>query len=152
MISLEILDYIATSIKNNVRQLEGIVHLLAATSRVQNRIIDMELAKKVTSDFLGTQYRKLSPSTITAAVAEFFSIPPARLRGKLRKREILVPRQISMYLIRDLTDASLSEIGSFFDGRDHSTVLNSIERINHLCEEDSSLKRKISELKKKLTD
>jgi chromosomal replication initiator protein len=152
MIPLDVLDFIATSIKNNVRQLEGIVHLLAATSRVQGRSIDMDIAKKVINDFLGTQYRKLSPSTITAAVADFFSLPPARLRGKLRKREVLVPRQVSMYLIRELTDTSLSDIGSFFDGRDHSTVLNSIERIKRLCEEDPALKRKISELKKKLTD
>jgi chromosomal replication initiator protein len=152
VIPLEVLDFIASSIRNNVRQLEGIVHLLAATSRVQGRSIDMDLAKKVINDFLGTQYRKLSPSTITAAVAEYFSMPPARLRGKLRKREILVPRQVSMYLIRELTDTSLSEIGAFFDGRDHSTVLNSIERINLLCEEDASLKRKVAEIRKKLTE
>jgi chromosomal replication initiator protein len=152
VISREVLDYIASSIKNNVRQLEGIVHLLAATSRVQNRIIDMDLARHVVSDFLGTQYRRLSPATITAAVADFFSIPPAQLKGKLRKREILVPRQISMFLIRELTDISLSDIGGFFDGRDHSTVLNSIERVNRLCEEDASLKRKVAELKKKLTE
>jgi chromosomal replication initiator protein len=152
MIPLEILDYIASTIKNNVRQLEGIVHLLAATSRVQNRSIDMDLAKKVTSDFLGTQYRRLSPASITAVVAEQFSVSPARLRGKLRKREVLVPRQVSMYLIRELTDASLSDIGGFFDGRDHSTVLNSIERIKRLFEEDAALKRKVAEIRKKLTE
>ena len=151
VMSHEVLEYIASSIKNNVRQLEGMVHLLAATSRVQSRNIDLDLTKKVVSDFLGTQYRKLSPASITAAVADLFSIPPAQLKGKLRKREILVPRQISMYLIRELTDLSLADIGSFFDGRDHSTVLNSIERINRLCEDDVSLKRKVSELKKKLT-
>lgn len=148
----DVLDYIASSIKNNVRQLEGIVHLMAATSRIQNNPIDMELTKKVISDYLGTQFKRLTPLSIISHVSEYFSISPSQLKGKLRKREVLIPRQISMYLIRELTDSSLAEIGSFFDGRDHSTVLNSIERINQLCKEEPSLKRKLNEIKNRLTN
>ncbi len=148
----DVLDYIASSIKNNVRQLEGIVHLMAATSRIQNNPVEMELAKKVISDYLGTQFKRLTPASIISQVSEYFSVSPSQLKGKLRKREVLIPRQISMYLIRELTDTSLAEIGGYFDGRDHSTVLNSIERINRLCEEEPSLKRKLSEIKNRLTN
>ncbi len=147
----QVLSYIANTIKSNVRQLEGAIHRLAATSRLTGSPVDMEMAERVVSDYLGNRKRSLTAGTITSAVAEEFSISPSQLKGKARKREILVPRQIAMYLMRDLTSSSLSSIGEFFSGRDHSTVLNAIDRVEYLCDSDSALRRRVDELKNRLT-
>jgi chromosomal replication initiator protein len=146
-----VLDFIASTIRNNVRQLEGAVHRLAASSRINGTPIDLALAKRVLSDALGSMSQKLSPGVITAAVAEVFSVAPSQLRGKQRRRDILVPRQVAMLLIRELTETSLVEIGRFFSGRDHSTVLNSIDRIKQLSSEDATLKRRVQELRSRLS-
>ncbi len=147
----EVLQYIATSIRSNVRQLEGAVHRLTATSRLKRLPIDLELARSVLADTLGASVRAPSLGQIAAAVAESFGISPAQLRGQHRRREILVPRQAAMLLMRELTNTPLSEIGDFFSGRDHSTVLNSIERIGKLSADDPALKRRIAEIRSKFT-
>ncbi len=149
-IDREVLDFIAASITKNVRQLSGVVHRLAAISRLTGSRIDMELAEKEIKSTLGTISRRLTPGAITSAVAEEFNISPSQLRGKHRKRNILIPRQVAMTLLRELTSMSLKEIGAFFSGRDHSTVLNSIERIEELRESDRDLDRKIEDIKRKL--
>ena len=149
-VSQEVLDYIASSIRKNVRQLSGVIHRLAAISRLTGCNIDMNMAQKEIKSTLGTISRRLTPGTITSAVAEVFDISPGQLKGKQRKRNILVPRQVAISLIRELTSMSLKDIGAFFSGRDHSTVLNSIERIQELRESDHELDRKIEEIKRKL--
>jgi chromosomal replication initiator protein len=149
-VSQEVLDYIASSIRKNVRQLSGVIHRLAAISRLTGCDIDMNMAQKEIKSTLGTISRRLTPGTITSAVAEVFDISPGQLKGKQRKRNILVPRQVAISLIRELTSMSLKDIGAFFSGRDHSTVLNSIERIQELRESDHELDRKIEEIKRKL--
>jgi chromosomal replication initiator protein len=147
----EVLSYIASTIKSNVRQLEGAIHRLAATCRLTGSPVDMEMAERVVSEYLGNRKRALNPGSITSAVAEEFSVSPTQLKGKGRKREILVPRQIAMYLIRELTSSSLASIGEFFSGRDHSTVLNAINRVEYLCDSDSALRRRVEELRNRLT-
>ncbi len=106
----KVVFYIAETIKSNVRQLEGVVNLLAATLRIQNRELNLENVKLIVSDYLGASARRLNPSTITSAVAASFEINPEFLKGKKRKREILIPRQVAMYLIRDLTDLPLRRL------------------------------------------
>ena len=146
----EVLDFIASSIRKNVRQLSGVIHRLAAMSRLTGCDIDMNLAQKEIRSSLGTITRRLSPGNITSIVAEFFDVSPTQLKGKQRKKNILVPRQVSMSLIRELTSLPLKDIGLFFSGRDHSTVLNSIDRIEQLREKDPELDRKITEIKRRL--
>lgn len=143
----EVLQYIASSIKSNVRQLEGAVHRLTATSRLRRIPIDMELAKSTLADTLGSSAASPTAGQIAAAVAEAFGISPAQLRGQHRRRDVLVPRQVAMFLMRELTRMPLVEIGQFFSGRDHSTVLNAIERIRTLSSDDPVLKRRIQELR-----
>ena len=111
----------------------------------------MDLAQREIRASLGSITRRLTPGNITSAVAENFNVSPGQLKGKQRKRSILVPRQVAMSLIRELTSMSLKEIGSFFSGRDHSTVLNSIDRIDELKKQDPELERTITELRRKLT-
>ncbi len=149
-VSQEVLDFIASSIRKNVRQLSGVIHRLAAISRLTGCKIDMNMAQKEIKSTLGTISRRLTPGTITSAVAEAFDISPSQLKGKQRKRNILIPRQVAISLLRELTSMSLKEIGAFFSGRDHSTVLNSIERIDELRENDPELNRTIEEIKRKL--
>ncbi|MFA6619428.1 MAG: helix-turn-helix domain-containing protein, partial [Candidatus Neomarinimicrobiota bacterium] len=93
--------------------------------------------------------KRLNPSSITTVTADVFGINKDALKGKKRKREVLIPRQVSMYLIRDLTDLPLEEIGDFFD-RDHSTVVNAIKRIKSLMEQDTAFKRQVEEIKRSL--
>ncbi len=145
----DIIFYLAETVKSNVRQLEGAVNLIAANIRIQNIDLTLENVRSITTEYLGASSRRLNPASITSSVAEFFGVNPNTLKGKQRKREILVPRQISMYLMRDLTTLSLEEIGSFF-GRDHSTVLNAIKRINSMMGNDAFFKRKIIDLRESL--
>ncbi len=133
-----------------MRQLSGVIHRLAAMSRLTGCMVDMNLAQKEIRSSLGTITRRLTAGNIASTVAESFDVSPSQLKGKQRKRSVLIPRQVSMSLIRELTSLSLNEIGSFFSGRDHSTVLNSINRIKELKENDPELERKIEEIKRKL--
>lgn len=149
-VSQDVLDFIASSIRKNVRQLSGVIHRLAAMSRLTGCSIDMDLAQKEIRSSLGTITRRLTPGNITSIVAESFDVSPSQLKGRQRKHSVLIPRQVSMSLIRELTSMSLTEIGSFFSGRDHSTVLNSIDRIAELKEKTPDLERKIDEIRRKL--
>ncbi|MEN8207649.1 MAG: chromosomal replication initiator protein DnaA [Candidatus Fermentibacteria bacterium] len=149
-VSLDVLDFIASSIRKNVRQLSGVIHRLAAMSRLTGCSVDMDLAQKEIQSSLGTITRRLTPGNIAAVVAESFDVSPSQLKGRQQKHTVLIPRQISMSLIRELTSMSLKDIGAFFAGRDHSTVLNSIDRIKELKESDPELNRKIEEIRSKL--
>ncbi len=145
----DIVFYLAETVKANVRQLQGAVHLLAANIRIQNMDLSLENVRSIITEYLGASSRRMNPATITSAVGDFFGVNPNALKGKLRKREILIPRQVSMFLIREKTNLSLEEIGAFF-GRDHSTVLNAIKRVNGMILADSYFKRKILDIKESL--
>lgn len=147
----KIIDLIADSVTANVRQLEGIVNILAANMRIQNIIPSVENVKSIVKEYLGSASRRLNPSAITSFTADSFSVNPEALKGKKRKREILIPRQVAMFLIRDLTDLPLEEVGEFF-GRDHSTVVNAIKRVKSMMEQDSSFKRKVEDIKRSLNN
>ncbi|MCD4707791.1 MAG: chromosomal replication initiator protein DnaA [Candidatus Sabulitectum sp.] len=145
----DVVFYLAETVKSNVRQLEGAVNLLAANIRIQNFVPTIDNVRSIITEYLGSSSRRLNPSSITSIVGEYFGINPNALKGKKRKREILIPRQVSMFLLRDLTNLSLEEIGDFFD-RDHSTVLNAIKRVNCMISEDSFFKRKILDIRESL--
>ncbi len=144
-----IVDYIAENITSNVRQLEGVVNILAANMRIQNIQPTIENVKTLVKEFLGSASRRLNPASITSVTADVFGVNKEALKGKKRKREILVPRQVAMFLIRDMTNLPLEEIGDYF-GRDHSTVVNSIKRVKILMDQDVSFKRQVEEVKRSL--
>ncbi len=148
-LNYDIIYYLAETVKSNVRQLEGVVNILAANIRIQNMEMSLENVQSIITEYLGAFSKRLNPSLITKTVGEYFNVNPTALKGKQRKREILIPRQIAMYLLRDLTKLSLDEIGAYF-GRDHSTVLNAIKRVKTLMQKDSIFKNKITDLKHKL--
>lgn len=148
-IDSSVVDYIAENVTSNVRQLEGVVNIIAANMRIQNIAPSIENVRVLVKDFLGSASRRLNPASITSVTAEIFGVNKDALKGKKRKREILIPRQVAMYLIRELTDLPLEEVGDFFS-RDHSTVVNAVKRVNVLLEQDPAFKRRVEEIKRSL--
>jgi chromosomal replication initiator protein len=144
-----VVDYIAESVTSNVRQLEGAVNIIAANMRIQNTTPSLENVRNLVKEFLGSASRRLNPASITAVTADVFGVNKEALKGKKRKREILVPRQVAMFLIREMTELPLEEIGDYFE-RDHSTVVNAIKRVNTLMEQDPSFSRQVEEVKRSL--
>lgn len=147
----EVFDFIAENITSNIRELEGALIRLFAHASLGNQEITLDFTKKVLSNL----YRKdkevnLTPEKIKNVVSTYFSLKPEDLESGKRSSDYVVPRQIAMYLIRDLTNTSLPQIGELFGGRDHSTVLYSIEKIKKELKKDENLKACIEEITKML--
>ena len=141
----DVLLFIAKQIRSNIRELEGALIRITAYSSLHNRPIDVELAAEALKDLLPIQNKKISIELIQKIVAEYFNLSLADMRSKKRTRSVAFPRQIAMYLSRELTESSLPKIGEEFGGRDHTTVIHAcdkiIESINQDPELDSEVKR-----------
>ncbi len=152
-ISTEIIEYIATNITSNIRELEGALIKLLAFSSLKGIDISLDLAKTVLKDIFINKKHDISIEEIQSEVCNYFNIPDDLLRGKSRKKEIAFARQIAMYLSKEMTRYSLKSIGLHFGGRDHTTVIHAIRTIDHLLKENTkndktteimeSLKKKI---------
>jgi chromosomal replication initiator protein len=150
-IPIDILSYIASLIKSNIRELEGALIKLIAFSSLHHCKITKDLAVEILKDYLSPQ--KTKPITIPAiqkVVAEYYGIQPEELKTKKRSKDRSFPRHVAIYLARQLTDNSLQKIGQDFGGRDHSTVLHAQEKITSLVQEDSVLQIVIKELEEKI--
>jgi chromosomal replication initiator protein len=147
----EILSIIATYIQSNIRELEGALNQVIAMARLADRPLTPELAEMALGNLLPRR-RELPPSEIIERVAHHFGLEVSQLKGRSRKRDIVRPRQIAMYLIREETGTSLPQIGDILDGRDHSTVLYGCERVAGLLEEDLSFRREVNALRQQLYD
>ena len=128
----EVAFLVAKKIRSNVRELEGALHRLVASSRFTHREIDLDLAKDTLQDLTLFQERKISIENIQKTVAEFYSIRVSDLKSKRRNRQIARPRQIAMALAKELTNLSLPDIGDSFGGRDHSTVIHACKKVDEL--------------------
>lgn len=138
--------FIATKTKSSVRELEGALTKLIAYSSVTGAEITLDMAKHVLKHLTGVSEQKISMEAVLRAVAERFSLQPSQLRQKTNARHIAYPRQIAMYLIKELTGASLPEIGRFFGGKHHTTVLHSVQKIERQRLKDPDLNRIIHTL------
>jgi chromosomal replication initiator protein len=138
--------YIATKTKSNVRELEGALIKLVAYSSITNSPITLQMAQQVLKYLISTGERRISMDSILRAVAEKFTMQPQQLKQKSNSRQIAYPRQIAMYLMKDLTQASLPEIGRVFGGKHHTTVLHSVQKIERLRQTDTDLNRLIHSL------
>jgi len=132
----EVVQYIATVVDTNNRELEGAVVRTLGYASLCDRPIDLDLAKEALGDLIGAPQRTLSIQDVTDAVLKQYSVRLSDLQGKRRSQSVTVPRQICMYLARKLTNRSLEEIGAFFGGRDHTTVLYGERKIHHLVDRD----------------
>lgn len=135
--------HIATKTKSNVRELEGALVKLMAYSSVSGEPITLSMAQQVLKHLIPSQERRVTMDSILRAVAERFNLQPAQLKQKTNAHSIAYPRQIAMYLIKDLTHASLPEIGRVFAGKHHTTVLHSVQKIEKQRQQDPDLNRLI---------
>ncbi len=153
-ISKDVLHYIATNIESNIRELEGALNKIIATSKLlNNKKIDLKLAQEALKDLISPSTPiKLDNEYIIQIVAEHFGISKSDITGKKKPKEIAVPRHIAVYLCRNMTDATYQEIGRSLSGRDHSTIINSINFINKALESnDREITDSIAIIKKKLS-
>lgn len=147
----EVLIFIAKKIESNIRELEGALIRVAAYSSLTNREINMELTQEALKDFFSnSKPRMITVDLIKRVISEYYSIRIEDFKSKKRTRAIAFPRQVAMYLTRELTDLSLPKIGEEFGGRDHTTVLHAYDKISAEIKTDESLKLAIDEIQKRL--
>src|SRR3989338_11478457 len=139
----EVLSYIATHMQKNVRELEGALNRVVAFNQVYNKIPDIKETKNILTSYLNTPYRKTSPQSILKAVADFYNISSNDLLKRSRKKEVVKPRQVAMFLLREETKLSFPEIGQKLGGRDHSTVIHACEKIRNESAVDEPLKQEL---------
>jgi chromosomal replication initiator protein len=142
----EVRIYIATKTKSNVRELEGALIKLIAYSSITNSPVTLPMAQQVLKYLISGGERRITMDSILRAVAEKFNMQPQQLKQKSNARQIAYPRQIAMYLMKDLTQASLPEIGRVFGGKHHTTVLHSVQKIERVRQTDTDLNRLIHSL------
>lgn len=135
--------YIATKTKSNVRELEGALVKLIACSSMTSSPITLDMARQVLKHVIHTTERRATMDGIIRAVADRFNLQPAQLKLKTNAHHISFPRQIAMYLSKELTQSSLPEIGRFFGGKHHTTVLHSIQKIEQQRQKDADLNKTI---------
>jgi chromosomal replication initiator protein len=145
-----VIEYLAHSVDTNVRELEGVIISLMAQASLNRKEIDMDLAKKTLQHIVQSVEKTVSVESIQQMVADHFGIQVSDLKDKSRKKEVVMPRQIAMYLTKEHTDLALKSIGYHFGGRDHSTVIHSIQTINDVIGTDKTVKEAIQELQKSL--
>ena len=146
----EILEYIASQISNNVRELEGALVSLLAQSTLNKKEITLDLVREMIDKLVKNTTRELSIDYIQKIVSDYFSIPIDIMHSKTRKREIVQARQIAMFFSKNLTKSSLATIGSQIGGKDHATVLHACKTVNNLVETDKRFRIYIEEIEKKL--
>ncbi len=151
LVSNEILEYIATNITSNIRELEGCLIKLLASVSLSSKEITFELAKKTVKEIATDRKTStLTIETITKVVCEHLGVAENKIRDKTRKKEIVLARQIAMYLAKDLTLSSLKTIGLHFGGRDHSTVIHACNSIEDYRGRDSSFQLIIDDIRNKV--
>ena len=149
----EVIKYIATNIKSNIRELEGALTKIVALSKLEtNKEITIELAEEALKDLISSSAaREITPEYIIQIVCDHFQITPLDIASQKRNRDIVLPRQIAMYLCRDMTAVPLQTIGKSLGGRDHTTVLHGADKISHEILKNDSLQNTIEILKKKIS-
>jgi chromosomal replication initiator protein len=145
----DVLELIARQVTSNIRELEGALMRVVAFASLNNVPFSRPVAAKALSNVFAPQEVKVEMADVLRAVAAQYNIPPEAIRGSGRVREVVTPRQVAMYLIRELTGHSLPEIGSFFL-RDHSTVMHAITRVNEQLGKDSEMTEAVAFLKRRL--
>jgi len=142
---------IARRMRSNVRDLEGALNSLIANARFSGRTIDLEYTQEILRDVLAVHDRLITIENIQKVVADYYQLRVADLLSRRRSRSIARPRQMAMYLAKELTEHSLPEIGNAFGGRDHTTVLHACRKIESLCESDGRLREEHARLTRELT-
>lgn len=144
------LQYIANSVNNNVRELEGALNKVVAHARLMKQDITLETTQLILRDVLRSSNRAVTVERIKQLVAEHCQVTMAELNSQRRLRSIARPRQLAMYLTKRFTSHSLPEIGRAFGGKDHTTVLHAVKRVEELCAQDDKLRKDVEELSRQI--
>jgi len=150
-ISEEVISFIATESKTNVRELIGVLNRVVTFSRIHKKILTISDCKNILKDVFN-QARIITVDKIQNTVANFFNIPLAEMLSQRRSRPLARPRQIAMYLAKKMTTRSLPEIGRRFANRDHTTVIHAVKTITRLSEKDDEMKKNIEQLRSLLLE
>ncbi|MBI4178674.1 chromosomal replication initiator protein DnaA [bacterium] len=146
----DIIEFIAENVRTNIRELEGCLIRVSAYSSIMKQEMTLDLAREFLRDAVTRRRSILTPDGITERVAGYFKIPVVDIKSKRRTQDIAAPRMIAMYLIRKFTDHSLESIGNSFGGRDHTTVMHAIEKIEHESRQNPSTMKTLDDLMKEL--
>lgn len=146
----EFLEYIAHNITSNIRELEGCLIKLLASASLSSKEIDFELVRKTVKEVSTNKQVNISIDFITKIVCEYFNVDENKVREKNRRKEVVLARQIAMYLSKLLTKSSLKTIGLHFGGRDHSTVIHAFNSIEEMIKTDDNIKEAVEFLKNKI--
>ncbi len=142
----DVITFIAQEIKSNIREMEGALIRVIAYSLLEEKPISLETTKVILKDMVTESTKIINVDAVQKIVAEFFNIPLSELRNKKRSKNIVFPRQVAMYLVRQLTNLSLPEIGEAFGGKDHTTVLHSWKKIDQDMKKNQNLKNTVESL------
>jgi chromosomal replication initiator protein len=143
----EVIHYLANTMKNNIRELEGSLVRLGAYSSLTGQIITLDMAKNVLRDLIGEKKKIVSIEDIQEVVGAKFHVKIGELKSRRRSKTLVHPRQIAMYLCRELTEASFPEIGRHFGGKDHTTIIHACRQIAKAKESDATLQTTLESLK-----
>lgn len=144
----EVIDFLARKIQSNIRELNGALTRVVAYAQLMRVPLTVEVAQSVLQDVL--QQTPLSPDEILQAVCDYYRISLEELKGRGRNKEIVIPRQMAMFLLRETTGASLPQIGQVLGGRDHTTVMYAVEKIAQEIEQDDQRRRELLAIKERL--
>jgi chromosomal replication initiator protein len=149
-LSPEVVEYLAYSIDTNVRELEGVLISLIAQASLNKKEIDLELAKQALHSIVQNIEVEVNADYVQKFVSDFFDVSVELLKAKTRKREIVVARQVGMYLTKEFTNMSLKSIGYHYGGRDHTTVIHAISTVNDMMDTDQKFYAMMQDLLKKV--
>ncbi len=149
-IPTEVAEYLAYSVDTNLRDMEGVLNSLMFHATLLKKNIDLELAKEVLKNIIKEIQSDVSVDFIQKTVSEYFKVDLESLKSKIKKREIVIPRQVAMYFCKRYTQLTLALIGNNFGGRDHSTVIHALGSVEDMMKTDANFKSSVEELGKKL--
>ncbi|MHC9061928.1 chromosomal replication initiator protein DnaA [Nitrospira sp. CMX1] len=146
----DVIQFLSTTMKSNIRELEGSLVRLGAYASLTGQVISLDLAKNVLRDIIGDKKKVVAMDDIQEAVCAQFHVKLAELKSRRRSKTLVHPRQIAMYLCRELTDASYPEIGRQFGGKDHTTIIHACRQVAKAKEADTGLQTTIESLKEQI--
>jgi chromosomal replication initiator protein len=146
----DVIQFLATTLKSNIRELEGSLVRLGAYASLTGQTITLEMAKSVLRDLIGTKKKIVSMDDIQETVGARFHVKIADLKSRRRSKTLVYPRQIAMYLCRELTDSSYPEIGRQFGGKDHTTIIHACKQVIKARDSDSALSATLDSLKEQI--
>ncbi len=147
----EVIDFLASRVQSNIRELEGCLNRVAAVAQLSERAITVEVAGAALAEILNTAgQRRISPDVIIREVAAHYGVELRTLQGRSRSQSVVLPRQVAMYLLREETGLSLVDIGQLLGGRDHTTVIHGFDKVTEELNSDARLRRDVATIRERL--